>query len=63
MTSFDTPEQHSVEDPSSPSQDFADFCREEKIRRVNSGQRVNAERYDRVVALIMEKLHALETEE
>jgi hypothetical protein len=62
MSSVDTQDPTS-DDSSSPSQDFAEFSREEKLRRVNSGQPMDRERYDRVVALIMDKLRALEVEE
>ena len=43
-----------------PTQDFAEFCAQEKQRRIRSGEDFDQVRYDQVVALVMKKLQALE---
>lgn len=43
-----------------PTQDFADFCAQEKQRRIRAGEPFDPARYDRVVALVLSKLQALE---
>jgi hypothetical protein len=45
-----------------PTQDFAEFCEQERQRRIRSGEAFDQMRYDQVVKLVMDKLQALEAE-
>jgi hypothetical protein len=46
-----------------PARDFADFCEEEKQRRLSAGEDFDEKRFDQVVDLVMVKLKALEVGE
>ena len=46
-----------------PARDFADYCRAEKDRRMNSDTSFDVELFDEAVELVLRKLGALELEE
>ncbi|MEO5343933.1 MAG: hypothetical protein H7842_11450 [Gammaproteobacteria bacterium SHHR-1] len=45
-----------------PTQDFAEFCELERQRRQRAGENFDAERFDRVVELVLNKLRTLEAD-
>ena len=46
-----------------PTHDFADYCEQERQRRINSGEPFDRDRLDQAIELVMGKLKALEVEE
>lgn len=46
-----------------PTQYFAEFCIEERARRIRAGEAFDAARYEAVVELVMAKLRGLDEDE